>query len=138
MIQMASHEYQEYLRKRAGLGASKNKYRNTKTVADGITFDSKAEAERYSALRRMEVAGLISDLKCQVPFELVPAVVIAGKKVRAMLYKSDFTYYQDGKLVVEDVKSAITSKLPVFRAKRHLMMHVHGVEIHEYIRPVRR
>ena len=40
-----------------------NKYRNRKTVVDGITFDSKREAERYMELKLLEQAGLRS------PFE---------------------------------------------------------------------
>ena len=35
------------------------KYHNTKTVADGIKFDSKLEAERYAQLKILERAGVI-------------------------------------------------------------------------------
>ena len=37
------------------------KYHNTKTVADGIKFDSKLEAERYVQLKILERAGVIRD-----------------------------------------------------------------------------
>ena len=49
------------------------KYGAKKTVFDGITFDSKREAERYSALVLLQSAGEIADMKLQVPFELLPA-----------------------------------------------------------------
>ena len=37
-----------------------SKYHNTKTVADGIKFDSKLEAERYAQLKILERAGSMS------------------------------------------------------------------------------
>lgn len=33
----------------------KSKYNNVKTVVDGITFDSKAEARRYQELKFMQI-----------------------------------------------------------------------------------
>ena len=45
-----------------------NKYRNKKTVIDGIRFDSKREAERYSELKLMEKANMISGLQLQPVF----------------------------------------------------------------------
>lgn len=48
------------------------KYNNSKTVVDGITFDSKKEAKRYTVLKSLQDDGYIKDLKLQVPFELVP------------------------------------------------------------------
>lgn len=50
-----------------------SKYGARKTVVDGITFDSKKEANRYRELKLLEKAGKISNLKLQVPFELIPA-----------------------------------------------------------------
>lgn len=41
------------------------KYHNTKTVADGIKFDSKLEAERYAQLKILERAGVIRELELQ-------------------------------------------------------------------------
>ena len=48
------------------------KYNNSKTIIDGITFDSKKEAKRYTVLKSLEADGYIKDLKLQVPFELLP------------------------------------------------------------------
>ena len=36
------------------------KYGNKKTEVDGITFDSKAEARRYLALKTLQAGGYIS------------------------------------------------------------------------------
>ena len=44
------------------------KYHNKKTEIDGIVFDSRKEALRWHELKLMENAGLISDLRRQVPF----------------------------------------------------------------------
>jgi len=33
-----------------------NKYHNTKTIIDGITFDSKLEGKRYTELKKLEKA----------------------------------------------------------------------------------
>ena len=48
------------------------KYHAIKTVYDGITFDSRKEARRYAALKLLERAGEISDLRTQVKYELIP------------------------------------------------------------------
>ena len=92
------------------------KYRNTPTVLDGIRFDSKREAERYAELKLLERGGIIKDLKTQVRFELIPK----NKNGRAVYYVCDFTYTENGVLVVEDVKSQPT-KTPVYRLKKRLM-----------------
>jgi len=92
------------------------KYKNQKVKIDGMTFDSTAEAARYLELRRLEVHGVISDLKCQVPFELVPK----NGSVRAVKYVSDFTYNDRRltRLVIEDVKGVLTG---TFKIKAKLM-----------------
>lgn len=104
------------------------KYRNTPTMVDGIEFDSKAEARHYAKLLLLERAGLIKDLKRQVVFQIADAVQLYGRKRPAIKYIADFTYEQDGKLVVCDVKGMLT---PVYRLKRHLMKLTHGIEIQE-------
>lgn len=108
----------------------KQKYGNTKVVDAGMTFDSKAEHKRFLYLTMLQKAGEIKDLRCQVPFELIPAQVSpSGKKERPTVYLADFTYTTSGGVsVCEDVKGAVT---PEFRLKRKLMLHVHGIEVQE-------
>ena len=105
-----------------------SKYGNKRTVVDGITFDSNAEARRWSYLRLMEKAGEISGLERQVSFALVEGVRFAGeaRKRPAIRYVADFTYVENSRLVIEDVKGVET---PEFRLKRHLMLALHGREI---------
>ena len=109
------------------------KYRNQKVVIDGITFDSKREAGRYQELKALAARNLIEDLRHQVPFELAPGVKFSdeSRKKPALRYVADFAYKLDGRLVVEDVKSAITAKAAAYRIKRHLMLAVHGIEVQE-------
>lgn len=42
-----------------------NKFKNKKTKIDGITFDSRKEANRYLELKLMLKTGKISELKLQ-------------------------------------------------------------------------
>lgn len=100
------------------------KYNNIKTVVDGITFDSKKEAQRYQVLKMLERAGAITDLKCQVAFELIPK----QQGERAVKYIADFVYKENGKVVVEDVKGKRTQ---VYILKRKLMLWVHGIRVVE-------
>ena len=111
---------------------SSSKFRNRKTEVDGIRFDSKHEAERWSELKILEKANQIRDLQRQVPFELIPAQKENGRVVeRAVKYYADFVYFDhDGNLVVEDAKSPIT-KTDVYKLKRKMMKAFKGIEIKE-------
>ena len=107
-----------------------SKYNNKKTTIDGITFDSKKEAQRWCDLKTLEKAGVIFGLERQTPFELQPAFMWKGKKQRAIIYKADFTYYRDGAYVIEDVKSKITKNEKVYKMKKKMMAY-RGYEIKE-------
>jgi hypothetical protein len=50
---------------------------------------------------------------------------------RATRYVADFTYRENGELVVEDTKSAATVKNKDYIMKRKLMLQVHGIRIKE-------
>ena len=105
------------------------KYRNVKTEENGIKFDSKKEANRYSELLLLERAGAITNLELQVPFELIPNQKINGKVVeRACKYVADFCYIENGQRVVEDTKGFRTAEYII---KRKLMLYVHGIRIKE-------
>lgn len=100
----------------------RSKYGAKKTVVDGITFDSQAEATRYGVLKIVQASGLITDLRLQVPYQ----ITVNGKKV--CRYVADFVYSENGKEVVEDVKGMRT---PVYNLKKKLMEAVFGVVIFE-------
>ena len=103
----------------------KSKYGAVKTEIDGIMFDSKHEAKRYQELRLLEQAGEITNLRLQVPFELIPK----SKHGMPIRYIADFTYNdQSGQLIVEDAKVV---KTPVYRLKRRIMAEIYNIEIKE-------
>lgn len=83
----------------------KNKYNAKKTVVDGITFDSKKEASRWLELKLLERSGKISDLKRQVPIDLMggkgPVKTKTGRKMKLTF---DFSYVENGLLILEDSK----------------------------------
>lgn len=103
----------------------KNKYGARKlTAPDGQVFDSVKEYHRWGCLRLLERAGEIKDLKRQVKFELIPK----QEGERACNYIADFTYMENGKLVVEDCKGF---KTDVYKIKKKLMLMEHGIRIRE-------
>lgn len=85
-----------------------SKYRNITTYVDNIRFDSKAEAARYTELKMLQRAGKISGLELQPSFELQPKFKADGKTIRAITYRADFQYNENGRVVVEDVKGKET------------------------------
>ena len=109
-----------------------SKYNSRKTVIDDITFDSKKEAKRYVELKKKEEEGEITDLRLQVPFELVPSftIEIDGKKRRRrnIRYIADFTYYENGQKVVEDVKGR---KTEIYKLKKKLFEYKYKITIKE-------
>lgn len=114
--------------------AQRNKFNAQKVELDGMTFDSKKEHRRYIELKAMQQSGEITRLEHHTRFELAPKTKLEGEKRAkpAVRYFADFTYYNDdGKYIVEDVKSAATRKLPSYRTKKHLMKTVHGIDIKE-------
>lgn len=105
-----------------------SKYHAKKTTVDGLTFDSRREADRYLVLKGMEEDGAIEDLRRQVRYELVPAFDVDGRHYRPVFYVADFVYVEDGKEVVEDVKGMRTE---VYRLKSKLFAKRYGMSIKE-------
>ena len=106
-----------------------SKYLNKKTECDGVVFDSKHEAARYKELKLLLSAGEISDLRLQVPYELMPATKLNGETFRSIKYVADFVYKtKDGLEVVEDAKGM---KTDVYKMKKKLMAYVHHIIISE-------
>ena len=109
------------LRRPKGPAGAPGKYGNKRIQADGMTFDSMREWARYGELKTLQAAGEISDLRCQVPYELAPGVVINGRRRPPLRYVADFVYREKGAPLdtIEDVKGAVTE---AYRIKRHLMV----------------
>ena len=108
--------------------SGRSKYHAKKTVVDGITFDSKREADRYLVLKSMEEDGDIEDLRRQVRYELIPGFDVDGRHYRPAYYVADFVYREAGKEVIEDVKGMRTD---VYRLKSKLFARRYGMNIKE-------
>ena len=131
-----------------------NKLGNKKVVINGETFDSQREYNRWCELKLMQRAKIISDLRRQVLFELIPAHYEAvptgeyykiGEKKgqpkykdvcieQALTYIADFAYTQNGKTVVEDAKGyrdPSSAPYAKFVIKRKLMLYIHGIKVKE-------
>lgn len=106
----------------------RGKYKNKKTVVDGITFDSKAEAIRYEQLRRDEILGHIQKLELQKRYILCKGRWKSTGKPYSITYKADFAYLRDGEIVVEDVKGFRTVE---YKMKKKMLMSLYGIEITE-------
>ena len=119
VIHMTAAEYQKMLREQAG---KKTKYHNKYVYIyeDGYVsnekdlpnhgrmterVDSVKEYRRGCELRLLERSGTISCLQKQVPLTIEDSFQdSSGKTHRAVTYKADFVYTENGKTVVEDVK----------------------------------
>lgn len=111
--------------------AKRSKYGNKKCENDGIKFDSQKEMNRFIVLKHMLDKGEIKDLKLQHHFTLQGAFkTVKGESIKKIEYIADFTYMKNGQFIVEDVKSEITRKNPVYVMKKKMMAH-HGYVINE-------
>ena len=151
MAPWTEQDYQNHMRKReqkpqdgAGIYTAPpeekktSKYRNVKTLADGILFDSGHEADRYLELKALESLGEIRDLELQPKFDIFACEMATGRGIRIAGFKADFRYFDIGqnRPRVEDVKSAATKSETAYRLRKKLAEACHGVEIEEVIRGV--
>lgn len=124
--------------------ANRSKYGNSKVEYQGIKFDSKREMQRYIILKDAENKGLISDLRMQVKFELIPAVketYIQHLKTKdkectktlqlPITYTCDFAYIKDNELVIEDVKISKSMLPKEYVLKKKMMFALKGIKIRE-------
>ena len=125
-----------------------NKYKNEKVEFDGIKFDSKRERDRYMVLKDAERRGVISELKCQPKFTLIPAQYHEEEKqlktkvkmvkkcdFLAITYTGDFQYVKDGKVVVEDIKINPKVIPKEFKIKEKMMYYFHKIRIRRVYKP---
>lgn len=105
-----------------------NKFKNSKVVVDGITFDSRHEANYYGILKYRLKAGEIKSFERQKDFPFVVNGMLVCR------YKADFVVtYPDGSIQVIDTKSEFSRKEPVYRIKFKLMQAVYGITIKEIV-----
>ena len=117
-----------------------NKYHNRKIERDGLVFDSAKEYRRWCDLQLLQASGMISNLRRQVEFPLLPVQrepdtvgPKGGKKKgkvieKGVSYVADFVYDEDGQQVVEDTKGMRTRE---YILKRKMMLYTYGIRIRE-------
>lgn len=97
--------------------ARRSKYNNIKTLVDGITFDSKAEADYYCLLKILRSNNDVQYFLRQVPFDL------PGNTK----YRCDFMVcHHDNRIEYIDVKGAVTA---TFKLKKKQVEALYPVEI---------
>ena len=96
------------------------RYYAKKTRVDGYLFDSKMEARRYEQLKLLERAKTIERLAVHPKWE------INLDKTWICDVEMDFSYMENGKVVIEDVKGHdnVLSKL-----KRRLFEAKYGLQV---------
>ena len=120
--------------KTADGAVKRSKHGSVKVEHDGIKFDSKKELKCWLALSALAARGEITELRRQVRFELLPAAKLHGEKRTkpGWDYVADFVFTDsEGRQVVQDCKSKHTRTLSDFRAKKHAMKSLLGIDVEE-------
>lgn len=109
---MTPDEYKALITKK-----KRNKFNAKTTTIDGITFDSKAEAERYADLKLLVRTGRIMELVIHPTF----TILINNKLICNV--ELDFTYLDKdyGIYVYEDVKGGKATNTPMSKLKRKML-----------------
>jgi hypothetical protein len=100
-----------------------NKFGAKTTVFDGITFDSKREAEVYRDLKLLERSGRVSGFERQRKFDLI----VNGKIIGT--YRADFAFIdhdQDGRFRVVDVKGVVTRD---FKRVQKIIKAIYNIDV---------
>jgi protein associated with RNAse G/E len=98
-----------------------SKYKNEKTIVNGITFDSMKEATYYAELVMKKKAGIIAKIELQPAFVLQEGYrTKSGEKVREIKYVADFKVtYPDGKIQIVDTKGYRTKE---YKLKKKMLL----------------
>ena len=101
----------------------RSKLQSIECTVDGIKFQSRLEARRYTQLKQMENEGVIHNLVLQPRFLIQERFKdpYSGKVYQPIRYIGDFMYTdQTGQKIVEDTKGFATD---TFRLKFKLVIH---------------
>lgn len=106
-------------------GKKRNKYGAKRTEADGMMFDSKAEARAYGNLKLLQRAGEICDL------EIHPRWTFSHNGVEIGRYTADFAFTETAtkKRRIVDVKSPATARARDVTLRRNLLRAFYGLSV---------
>ena len=126
----------------------RRKFGNKITYIGDIKFDSKSEANYYLILLERQRRGEISNLRRQVPYELIPKITEEREEVKhlktkdkivrkqvtiqsAVRYIADFVYVSNntGKEHVVDVKGKTAPLTKEFLLKQKMMRYLLGITV---------
>lgn len=134
----------------SGFIVRNGKYNAHKCEYKGFKFDSERERDRFIFLEDCERRGLISELRRQVDFVLIPdeyADVPKQLKTKIKMerrrvftgvrYKADFVYFHKGRgeHIVEDVKASPKVIPKEFELKEKMMWYFHRIKIERVYKP---
>jgi len=106
-----------------------SKYRNVKTIIDGITFDSRKEARRYGELHLLVISGIATRVELQPEFPYEVTYRANGKEYSVKRkYIADFKVTYPDRVDIEDVKGMRTRE---FIQKRKIVEKLYGIKIIE-------
>ncbi len=109
----------------------KSKYKAVKTIVDGITFDSKKEADYSKKLSLLLKAGKISNLERQVVFTWLEKHYRCENEITfKRKYIADFVYYdiELQKHIIVDVKGYKTQE---YKKKKKIVEEIFKIKITE-------
>lgn len=110
-----------------------SKHKNKKTIRvlgkQKFVFDSLKEAKRFDELILLLKTKKISGLSVQPEFLLCEKQKHNNITYPKVKYVADFKYIENGKTVVEDVKSSHTSRLATYRVKIKWFLSIYGSEL---------
>jgi hypothetical protein len=109
-----------------GRFATSDKERRT---VDGVVFDSLVEAKRWSNLKLLERAGLISQLTNQPSW----AVQINGQHFCTYTADSSYFCHDRKRLVIEEVKTSGTEKDTAYRLRKKAAELQHGIRVEVFL-----
>lgn len=103
----------------------KRQRRAQRVTVDGITFDSKNEAERHAKLALWQRQGIITELVLKPKFVLQPAFrTLAGRRVAAITWTADWAYRQLQPPHLEVIEDFKGYSYRSFRVKLPLILYV--------------
>lgn len=124
---------------------SKRKYKNKVIETEDGKFDGKNELLRWLFLKDAESSGVITNLRRQVEFILLPKQtktelehlktkdkIVERFAEHPVKYIADFVYYKNGEMIVEDFKGM---KTDTYIIKRKMMLYFYGITIRETRKP---
>jgi len=112
----------------------RSKYGAIKTTVDGITFDSKKEADFYGRLKVLQKGGLIKTIELQPQFKW-KMICFHPDDLTAPIYNKNYKYiadfrvtWSDGKVQIIDVKGFLTQ---TYKQKKKIVEKIYGITITE-------